>query len=76
MKDIPPSEHTKKQGTREACWNNRSPRSQGHYAMDRYYYPNGKWTLRLEYVEDRMSDPCGQRKGMNPPGCEGCEELQ
>ena len=66
-----------KVGHREACWNSRSGRGAVYRAQ------NG-WTLNrtcegvspnFVWIEDRMSQPCGQRKGMNPPGCEGCEEL-
>ena len=57
-------------------WSNRNSEHRHLYSAGRGFAAvpcpiEPQWV----WVEDRMSQPCGQRKGMAPPGCEGCKEL-
>ena len=75
-----PHPTTVKVGHKEHCWNNRSPREDGYYAQSGWERLQSRpWghvsTAQRVWVKDTMSQPCGQRKGMAPPGCEGCEHL-
>ena len=76
---------TVKVGHTEYCWNNRSPMANGYWAQDGVRlsfntiegekFISGSHPV-YRFIKNRMSQPCGQRKGMAPIGCDGCEELQ
>jgi hypothetical protein len=62
---------------REHCWNNRSEPAPGYWHVVRQYQPDGRYYYVHEWIENKMSKPCGQPgKGLPPADvCVGCKHL-
>ena len=66
-----------KTGHKEHCHNARAPMIDGYFAKDRQWDDMiDVWIDTAVWIDNRMSQPCGQRKGMAPIGCDGCRELR
>jgi hypothetical protein len=58
---------------RAGCFNS-GPAAEGYYAMDRMYYPDGKWSIKLVWVPHVMSKNCRQIYTL--PECVDCTAIK
>ena len=50
-----------------------SEAADGYYAMNRRYYPDGKFSMELVWIPHRMSKQCRTRDRNVLAECQGCQ---
>ncbi len=58
-------------GERYGC-HNRAEFSEGYYAPNRDYLPDGRWFDNLKFIPHRMSTECRFDMSLTSDRCDGC----